>query len=141
MIVILKTKNKNRFIIKALSVLLVIIMFVFYYLHMSNKFQENTTLLSEEPIQNIGTKTYNKSMTLEKIIYKESVVIVNLLEQRHIQSIKVVKDKLFLICDFNTDIEPLIIRYGVGAMIKHTQKNIKIAIDLRTIVENKYEVQ
>ena len=50
-----------------------------------------------------------------------------------------VKDKLYLVCDFNTDIEPLLIRYGVGAMIKNSNQNIKIAIDLKTIVENKYE--
>ena len=64
---------------------------------------------------------------------------MNLLEQKHIQSIKIVKDKLYIICDFTTDIEPLLIRYGVAAMIKNSNKNIKIAIDLKTIVENKYD--
>jgi hypothetical protein len=44
-----------------------------------------------------------------------------------------------LVCDYNTDIEPLLIRYGVNAFVKHTSKNIKILIDLETIVENKYE--
>ena len=67
------------------------------------------------------------------------MVIVRLIEQKHIQTIEVVKDRLLLVCDYDANIEPLMIRYGVRALIKSTSKNIKIAIDLRTIVENNYE--
>ena len=35
--------------------------------------------------------------------------------------------------------EPVMIRYGVNAMLKSTDTDIKIALDIRTIVENKYE--
>jgi len=139
MIIILKTRNKNQLLIKTLSMLSLIAMFWLYYGHMSSKFEEQNTQLINKLDQTIVKKKIDKSINLEKTIYKESVIIVNLLEQRHIQSIKIVKDKLYLVCDFTTDIEPLLVRYGVSAMIKHTQKNIKIAIDLKTIVENKYE--
>ncbi len=139
MIIILKTRNKNQLLIKALSMLSLILMFWLYYGHMSSKFQEQNNQLVNKLDQTIVKKQLDKSINLEKTIYKEAIVIVNLLEQKHIQSIKVVKDKLYLVCDFTTDIEPLLVRYGVSAMIKHTTKNIKIAIDLKTIVENKYD--
>jgi len=139
MIIIIKTRNKNQLLIKALSILALLLMFWLYYGHMSEKFQEQNNALATKLDQTIVKKKIDKSVNLEKTIYKEAVVIVNLLEQKHIQSIKIVKDKLYLVCDFNTDIEPLLIRYGVGAMIKNSNQNIKIAIDLKTIVENKYE--
>jgi len=140
MIIILKTRNKNQLLIKALSMLSLILMFWLYYGHMSSKFQEQNNQLINKLDQTIVKKKLDKSIGLEKTIYKEAVVIVNLLEQKHIQSIKVIKDKLYIVCDFTTDIEPLLVRYGVNAMIKHTPKNVKIAIDLKTIVENKYDV-
>jgi len=139
MIIIIKTRNRNQLLIKALSVLSLVTMFWFYYGHMSDKFQKQNDQLVTKLDQKIMKKKINKSINLEKTIYKESLIIVNLLEQKNIQSIKIIKDKLFIICDFTTDIEPLLIRYGVAAMIKNTNKNIKIAIDLKTIVENKYD--
>jgi hypothetical protein len=84
-------------------------------------------------------KNTNKTFNLENTIYKEAAIIVNLINQKYVQSIKIEKDKLLIVCDFNTDIEPVLIRYGVNAMIKNTNKNIKLALDLRIIVENKYE--
>ncbi len=140
MIIILKTRNRNQLLIKTVSVLSLLLMFWLYYGHMSSKFQEQNNQLATKLDQTIVKKRIDKSINLEKTIYKESVIIVNLLEQRHVQSIKIVKDKLYLVCDFTTDIEPLLVRYGVNAMIKHTTTNIKIAIDLKTIVENKYDV-
>ena len=139
MIIIIKTQNKNQLLIKALAVLSLFVMFWLYYGHMSEKFQEEKKELTSELTKNIVKTKVNKSLNIEKTIYKEAVIIVDLLKQKNIQSIKVVKDKLFIVCDFQTDIEPLLIRYGVAAMIKNTNSNIKIAIDLKTIVENKYD--
>ena len=140
MIVIIKTRNKNQLLIKALAVLSLFVMFWLYYGHMSEKFQEQKKELTSELHQNITKTKENKSLNVEKTIYKEAVIIVDLLRQKNVQSIKVVKDKLYIVCDYQTDIEPLLIRYGVGAMIKNSKNNIKIAIDLKTIVENKYDV-
>jgi len=139
MIVIIKTRNKNQLLIKALAVLSLFVMFWLYYGHMSEKFQEQKEELTSELHQNITKTKENKSLNVEKTIYKEAVIIVDLLRQKNVQSIKVVKDKLYIVCDYQTDIEPLLIRYGVGAMIKNSKNNIKIAIDLKTIVENKYD--
>ena len=139
MIIIIKTRNKNQLLIKALSMLTLLIMFTLYYNHMSSKFETENQKLTTTLDNVIVKKKIDKIVNIEKTIYKEAVTIVNLLEQKHIQSIKIIKDKLYIVCDFTTDIEPLLIRYGVGAMVKHSKINTKIAINLKTIVENKYD--
>jgi len=139
MIVIIKGKNRNQLIIKALSILSLVGMFYLYYGHMSSKFQEqNEQLVSKLNIK-IENKKQDFSKSIEKLIYKEAVVVVDLLDQKHIESISVVKDKLLIVCDYNTNIEPILIRYGINALVKSTSKNIKIALDINTIVGNKYE--
>lgn len=139
MIVIIKGKNRNQLIIKALSILSLVGMFYLYYGHMSSKFQEQ----NEQLVSKLNIKTENKkqdfSKSIEKLIYKEAVIVVDLLDQQHIESISVVKDKLLIVCDYNTNIEPILIRYGINALVKSTSKNIKIALDINTIVGNKYE--
>ena len=139
MIVVIEGKRNKQLIIKVLSMLSLVVMFWLYYGHMSDKFKvQNNNLLSKLDLQK-KNKIIDKTLKIEKSIYKEAVIIVNLIDQRHIKSIKIVKDKLLIVCDFNTDIEPVLIRYGVNAMVKNTFKNIKLALDLATIVENKYE--
>jgi len=139
MIIVIEGKRNKQLLIKALSMLSLVVMFWLYYGHMSDKFQEqNNQLLSKLELKK-EKKTTDKKYNLEKTIYKESVAIVDLIGQKHIQSIKIVKDRLLIVCDFNTDIEPLFIRYGVNAMVKNTSNNIKLALDLKLIVENKYE--
>ncbi len=139
MIVIIKGKDYKRLLIKAFSFISLFVMFYFYYQHMSDKFKTQNDQLVNKLNISVDKKQISKTQKFEDIIYKEALVVVKLLEQRHIQSIEVVKNRLLIICDYNTNIEPLMIRYGVNALIKSTSKNIKIAIDLKTIVENKYE--
>jgi len=139
MIVIIKGKDYKRVGIKLLSLLSLFVMFYFYYQHMSDKFRTQNDQLVNKLNITVETKKNNETIAYEKLIYKEAVVIVDLLEQINVQSVEVVKERLLVVCDYNTNIEPLMIRYGVNALIKNTSKNIKIAIDLKTIVENKYE--
>ena len=139
MIIVVEGKKNKQLLIKALSMLSLVVMFWFYYGHMSDKFKaQNNQLLSKLELKK-EKKTTNKKSNLEKTIYKESVVIVDLIGQKNVQSIKIVKDRLLIVCDFNTNIEPLLVRYGVNAMVKNTSSNIKLALDLKLIVENKYE--
>jgi len=140
MILIVKGKSYKRLAIKAISVVGLICMFFAYYLHMSDKFQEQNNAL----VKKLDVKGKNKKIQLarqlEKLIFKEAEMVVDLLGQTHIQSIRIVEQKLFIVCDFDTDIEPLLVRYGVKAMIKQSAKNVKIAIDVKFIVESRYEV-
>lgn len=138
MIIVVKGLSYKRLVVKSISYLVLVIMFYFYYGHMSTKFENQQDQLKNELTSQKKQNTTNKSLAYEDEIYKEAVIIVDLLEQKHIQSVKIIKDKLLIICDYNTDIEPVLIRYGVNAFVKNTSKNIKIAIDVKTIVENKY---
>jgi len=141
MIIIVQNKNKKRVIVKTISVIFLFAMFGFYYQHMSNKFKEQTEKLTTqlEMKNKIVKKANSKSIKLEKLIYNEAVLITKLINQKNIQSIQIVNDKLLITCDFGTNMEPVLIRYGVGAMLKSTDTNIKLALDIKIIVENKYE--
>lgn len=137
MIILIKGNNYKKLAIKGVSYLSLLIMFYLYYGHMSSKFAEQNQNLESKLTEQKVVKKSNKILKYEDAIYKEAVVIVDLIQQRNVQSIKVVKGTLFLVCNYDTDIEPLLIRYGVKAFVKNTSKNIKIAIDLRTIMEKK----
>ena len=138
MIIVVKGLSYKKLLIKSLSYLSLLIIFYFYYGHMSSKFSDQTVKLETELTAQKKENTQNRSLAYEDEIYKEAVIVVDLLEQKHVQSVKIIKDKLLIICDYNTNIEPVLIRYGVKAFVKNTSKNIKIAIDVKTIVENKY---
>jgi hypothetical protein len=77
---------------------------------------------------------------VERVIYKEAERCVDLISQQKVQSIEIKKGKLIIVCDWDTDIEPLFVRYGVMALIKSTPENIKISVDIKFIVESNYEV-
>ena len=141
MILIVKGKSYKNIIRKAIAMSLLVTMFSFYYIHMSNKFEnENKKLENELVVKNKIIKDKNNiKRKVARLVYKEAEQIVDLIGQNHIQSVKIVKDRLILVCDWDTNIEPLFIRYGVMALIKSTSENIKIAIELKFIVESKYE--
>ncbi|MEA2050392.1 MAG: hypothetical protein U9O56_06665 [Campylobacterota bacterium] len=141
MIIIVKGKDYKRLLIKALSFISLFVMFYFYYQHMSDKFKTQNDQLVNKLNTSTEVKKQKKSKVFEDLIYKEASIIVDLVGQENVHSIKVVKNKLLLlmVCDYDSNLEPLMIRYGVNAFIKSTSKDIKIAIDLKTIVENKYE--
>jgi hypothetical protein len=102
---------------------------------MNNKLE--TELAQKTEILNKKTDVNKK---VEKIVYKEAEKCVELLGQEKIRSVRVVKDKLFIVCDYDTNVEPLFIRYGIMALVKSTPEEIKISIDLKFVVESNYEV-
>lgn len=141
MIILVKNQNKKRLIVKTLSVFSLFVMFYLYYNHMSQKFQDENFKLSTElnVKEEKEKKLTSKSVKLENLIFEEAKTITKLLDQKYIQEMKIVDDKLLIVCDYTTDIEPLLIRYGANAFVKNSDRDIKIAIDLAIIVENKYE--
>ncbi len=140
MIISFKEKNKNKKTIKIVSLILLVLMFVIYYFYMSNQFsQENTkTKLQKVPINKI---IMNKKKKLERLIYNEIEVVVDLIGQQHIKKIKIVSNKVLILCDVTTNLDALKVRYGVMALIKQTSKDIKIAIDVQKIIQSKYNVK
>lgn len=143
MVLIIKEKSKFKPIIKKVILFgILTAMFWAYYLHMSKEFQDINNKMAKElaHTKDLQAKKIALTKKLEKLIYKEAESCVELIGQEKIQSVKIVKDKLYIVCDWDTDIEPLFIRYGVMALVKSTPENIKIAVDLKFIVESNYEV-
>ena len=141
MVIIVQNQNKKRVMVKAVTLFSLLAMFWLYFQHMSTKFQEqNIKLTTElETKKELERKLNSKSVKLEELLYKESVLITKLINQKNIQSIQIVKDKLLITCDFGTNVEAVMIRYGADAMLKSTDVDIKIVFEIKTIVENKYE--
>jgi hypothetical protein len=139
MILVVKNKDYKALALKAFSYIGLVVMFYFYYNHMSDKFQSQHKTL----VKKLDVKGENKKIRLakklEKLIFKEAEKVVDLLGQTHIRKIEIKRDRLYLVCDRNTNLEPLMVRYGVNALIRSSMEDIKIAIDLKFIVESKYE--
>lgn len=139
MIVAVKTNTKKRSIIKIASLLAVVMMFIVYYFYMSNEFTSNQNKKSEEKIQAVKKKSkLEKSKKLERIIYREIETAVDLIDQRNILNVKIISNRALIVVDPDTNLDALKVRYGSMALIKRGIKDIKIAIDLKYIIESKY---
>jgi hypothetical protein len=135
MIVVVKKPLYKKMIVKVLSFTALVCMFTVYYFYIADKYskpQDENLTQNSNKIDKLKKKKLAKK--LEKIIYKESETVVDLIGQENVQKIKVVGKTLFIVCDPNTNIEPLMVRYGVLALVKNTNKDIKIAINLKNIV-------
>ncbi len=139
MILAVQTRNYKTLGLKAFSYIALITMFYFYYNHMSDKFSTQNSVLVKKLDIKAQDKTIALSKKLEKLIFKEAEMAVDLLGQTNVKSIKIQKSMLYIICDYDTDLEPLLVRYGVKALVKSSVIDIKIALDLKFIVESKYE--
>ncbi|RXJ91132.1 hypothetical protein CRV01_02315 [Arcobacter sp. CECT 8983] len=138
MIVAVKTNNKKRLLIKVASAIAVVVMFIAYYFHMSNEFAMQQKKEQEQKLKAIeidNQKAMQKK--LERIIYREVETAVDLIGQRNIQDVKIISDKVLILADVGTNLEALKVRYGSTALIKKDLKNIKIAIDLKYVIESK----
>jgi hypothetical protein len=140
MIVAVKNSNKKRVFIKTLSFIAVIGMFIAYYFHMSEQFAKKQEKEAATKLQMIKqNKKVQKSKRLERIIYREIETAVDLMDQRNINSVRIISNKAIIEVDLNTNLDALKVRYGSMALIKKGIKDIKIAIDLKYIIENKYD--
>ena len=142
MILIVKERNYKTLLKKSSSYILLVAMFGLYYIHISGKFKEMNDSLSTELAEKteILDKKIDVSKKIEKIVYKEAEKSVELLGQEKVKSVKVLKDKLIIVCDYDTNVEPLFIRYGIMALVKSTPQEIKISVDLKFVVESNYEI-
>lgn len=139
MIVAVKTNSKKRLIIKLLSFLTVIIMLVAYYFHMSEEYEKQQKEQSERQLQEIKTKEeVNKKKKLERIIYREIETAVDLVGQEKVIDVKIISNRALIVVDPDTNLEALNVRYGSTALVKKGVKDTKIAIDLKYIIESKY---
>ena len=141
MIVVVKKKNIKKVMIKAGALVFLIIMFGAYYLHMSEVFidmEKDITNKSDTPVKVELTKAQKLALKLEKLFYKEAEIIVDLVGQKYVRKVYVTKKNLILHCDNNTNIEPLLIKYGTNANYKAGIDFMTISVDLDFIVEENF---
>jgi hypothetical protein len=142
MILVVKERTYKTYLRKSVMYVLLVAMFGLYYNHMSSKFQDMNTKLETELAEktDILNNKENVTQKVEKIIYKEAEKCVELLGQEKVKSVKIENSRLIIVCDYNTDVEPLFIRYGIMALVKSTPEDIRISVDIKFIVESNYEV-
>ena len=140
MIVAVK-RNKKQKIIKLISLAVLVAMFGGYYFYMSKEFEEKQRIELEtkkaEKIEAEENKKYKKS--LEKAILTEIEKAVDLIGQKYIQHVKIIENKVVIICEPKTNLDALKVRYGTMALIKNTLNEIIIAIDVKYIVKSRLD--
>lgn len=139
MIVAVKTNNKKRMIIKLVSFLCVLGLLVWYYFHMSNAYAQKEQEEKNRQLQEIKKNDEKeKKRRLERVIYREIETAVDLIGQRKVIDVKILSNRALIVVDPDTNLDALKVRYGTTALIKKGLKDIKIAIDLKYIIESKY---
>jgi len=139
MIVAVKTNTKKRFLIKIISFGALICMFIAYYFHMSSEFEKQQQIDDAKQIQEVKkNKKLESNKKLERIIYREIETAVDLIGQRKVIDLKIISNKALIVVDPDTNLDALKVRYGSTALIKKDIKDTKIAIDLKYIIESRY---
>jgi hypothetical protein len=138
MIVAVK-RNRKQKLIKFISLAVLVAMFSGYYFYMSKEFEEKQRIELEtkkaEKLKTEKKKKYKKS--LEKAIVTEIEKAVDLIGQKYIQHVKIIENKVVIICEPKTNLDALKVRYGTMALIKNTLNEIIIAIDVKYIVKSR----
>jgi hypothetical protein len=139
MIVAVKRTNYKRLAIKLIAFAALVSLFTAYYFHISGKFQseeqkQQTPLEIEKQLQE------QRALDIEDIIFDEAQIAIELIGQDKVRTVKVIGRKLYIATDPNTSLDSLMVRYGVMALVKTSIEDTKIAIDLKQIVESKYNV-
>ena len=138
MIVAVKRNKKQKFI-KFLSLVLLVGMFAAYYYYMSKNFEEQQQkdLEAKQAIEFEKNKKEENKKNLERTILTEIEKAVDLIGQEYIRHVKIIEEKVVIICEPNTNLEALIVRYGAMALVKNTLNEIIIAIDINLILKSK----
>ena len=145
MIVAVK-RNKKGNLLKILLIALVSIgIFTAYYVHM-NKVKEEQRLKEIELKQTLKLQKEQKEKEekiakekkeMEKAILSEIEKAVELIGQEQVRHVKIIDNKVIIICEPNTNLDALVVRYGVMALIKKTLNEIVIAVDINFILKSK----
>lgn len=138
MIVTVKNSGPKNYVMKIISALALVTMFTAYYFHMSDEFSSDKNNSVKISPQNIEEMKKEDSKRVEKLIFREVETAVDLIGQEYIQDVKIVKNKILLVCDTSAKLDALKVRYGTLALIKNDLNNIKIVIDIKYIIESKY---
>ena len=86
-------------------------------------------------------KKEKEKKEIEAIILSEIEKTVDLIGQENVRNVKIIEDKVIIICEPNANLEALIVRYGAMAFIKKTLNEIVIAIDLNFLLKSRLNVK
>lgn len=138
MIVAVK-RNKKQKLIRFLSLVVVVLMFSGYYFYMKEEYaqKEKIELEDKKAQKLLEEQKENKKKKLEKAIISEVEKAVDLVGQENVRHVKLIENKIVIICEPKTNLDALTVRYGVMAMTKKTLNEIIIAIDVNYILESK----
>ncbi len=138
MIVAVK-RNKKRTLLKVVSLLVLAAMLAGYYFHMNKSFEEQQQkeLESKQALKLEEDKKEKEKKDIEKAILSEVEKAIDLVGQEHIRHVKIIEDKLIIICEPATNLDALLVRYGAMALIKKTLNETIIAVDINFILKSK----
>mgnify|MGYP005998869015 CR=1 FL=1 len=150
MIVAVK-RNKKQKIIRFASLAFVALMLVGYYFHMSSQMaeQERIEMETKKAAKIKEEKLKETKKNFERAVLSEIEKAVDLVGQENVQHVKIIENKLVIICGrvfevagtmLKTNLDALMVRYGTLALIKNTLNEIIVAIDLKYIMERKKNV-
>lgn len=138
MIVAVK-RNKKRTLLKVVSLLVLAAMLAGYYFHMNKSFEEQQQkeLESKQALKLEEDKKEKEKKDIEKAILSEVEKAIDLVGQEHIRHVKIIEDKLIIICEPATNLDALLVRYGAMALIKKTLNETIIAVDINFILKSR----
>ena len=141
MIVAVK-RNKSQKILKIIIVVLLVSGGAYYYNDYVETARINAEKLKLEEEQKRVLKA--KEEEQEKIkqeaqreILAEVEKAVNLIGQEYVRDVKLIKNKVVFVCEPDTNIDALVVRYGAMALVKKTFDEIVIVVDIDFILKNK----
>ena len=141
MIVAVK-RNKNQKILKIIIVALLVFGGIYFY----NDYRETARInaeklkLEEEQKRILKAKEEEQEkikQEAQREILAEVEKAVNLIGQEYVRDVKLIKNKVVFVCEPDTNIDALVVRYGAMALIKKTFDEIVIVVDIDFILKNK----
>ncbi|MCT7585816.1 hypothetical protein [Aliarcobacter butzleri] len=141
MIVAVK-RNKSQKILKIIIVVLFVSGGAYYY----NDYVETARInaekqkLEEEQKRVLKAKEEEQKkikQEAQREILAEVEKAVNLIGQEYVRDVKLIKNKVVFVCEPDTNIDALVVRYGAMALIKKTFDEIVIVVDIDFILKNK----
>ena len=138
MIVAVK-RNKKQKLVKLLSLFVLVCIFGAYYYYTGKTFEEQQRkdLVAKQALKIEEDKQIENKKEIERAILIEVEKAVDLIGQENIKHVKIIENKVVLVCEVNTNLDALIVRYGVMAFIKKTLNEIVIAVDIDFILKSK----
>ena len=137
MIVAVKRNNKQKYTILALVAFVAFVLFLIFKSVYQKSEISNENGIKREILQVDANEKSNDAKILEKAILSEVEKVVDLVGQEHIRTIKIIDNKIVIVCEKDAVLEALFVRYGAMAMVKKTLNETVLAVDINYILKSR----